>query len=248
MKDREIVAMNDGYNKSEENQYVKSYMFIKGYAMAKNLKQTLIALAYARRLHDGQYRKDGAPYIVHPLKVCSTLINYGIDDDIVLAASLLHDVIEDCADRLPLHGKELVVEHGLNPEVLEIVNLLTKRSGLDQYELGEYFLKIRDNPKALLVKLSDRLHNSGTLYTFSWQKMRKYVKETTDFVLPCASYGKLYYPEYTNVFSALKSGIYSLNHSMEIMLDKFEEHDKELQTTIDELNAQIEQLKQNNNA
>ena len=136
-----------------------------------------------------------------------------------------------------MHGKELVVEYGLSQEVLDIINVLTKESGLDQYELSVYFRNIRDNPRALLVKLSDRLHNSSTLYTFSLDKMRKYVNETKDFILPIASWGKLYYPEYSNVYSILKSGIYSLNHSMEIMLEKFEEHDKELRAKIEELES-----------
>lgn len=239
MATKKVLEMHNEFNKAEESAYIKSYMFIKGYALAKNLKQTLIALAYARRLHDGQYRKDGQPYIVHPLKVCSTLINYGVEDDIVLAASLLHDVVEDCAEKLPLHGKELVTEFGLNPEVLEIIRILSKDSGLDEYELSLYFQKIRDNPRALLVKLSDRLHNSATLYTFSLEKMRKYVNETKQFILPIASYGKLYYPEYSNVYTILKSGIYSLNNSMEIMLNKFEERDGILRAQINDLRAQL---------
>ena len=223
------------FNKEDEQKYIKSYMFIKGYAMAKNLEQTLIALAFARRLHEGQYRKDGNPYIIHPLKVCSTLINYGVDDDIVLAVALLHDVVEDCEKDLPKHGMELVENFGLNPEVIELVEILSKKQGATQTELKAYFDKIKKNPKTLLVKLSDRLHNSATLYTFSLEKMRKYVNETKDFILPLASYGKLYYPQYSNVFSILKSGIYSLNHSMEIMLDKFEEHDTELRKEIEKL-------------
>lgn len=243
MSKNKILQLNESYKKEEENKYVKSYMFIKGYALAKNLQQTLIALTFARQLHNGQYRKDGMPYIIHPLKVCTTLINYGISDDTVLAASLLHDVLEDCSDKLPLKGKELISDYGIHQEVIDIVTLLTKSPGLSQEELGEYFLKIRNNPKALLVKLSDRLHNSSTIYTFSWQKMRKYVNETTDFVLPMASYGKLYYPQYANALSILKSGIFSLNHSMEIMLDKFEEHDRELQEEIEKLKKQIDNCK-----
>jgi GTP pyrophosphokinase len=239
MSEKKVIQMHNGFNKAEEGAYIKSYMFIKGYAMAKNLRQTLIALAYARRLHDGQYRKDGKPYIIHPLKVCTTLINYGMDDDIVLAASLLHDVIEDCSEKLPMGGKELVIEHGLSQEVLDIIKVLTKQSGLDQYELSIYFKGVRDNPRALLVKLSDRLHNSSTLYTFSLEKMRKYVNETNEFILPMASYGKLYYPQYANAFSILKAGIHSLNHSMEIMLDKFEEHDKEMKQKIEDLEQRL---------
>lgn len=224
---------------TEQQAYLKTFMFIKGYAKAKNLQQTWIALAYAKRLHSGQYRKDGVPYISHPLKVCSTLINYGIDDDIVLAAALLHDVVEDCSDQLPMHGEELV-KHGLDPEVLELVNLLSKPSGLSQKELEVYFNAIRDNPKALLIKLSDRLHNSATIYTFSLEKMRKYINETNDFIIPIASHGKLYYPQYTNALGILKSNIYSLNHAMEIMLNKFEERDAELNERIRELEEQLQ--------
>ena len=77
-KKRNIIKLNDTYNEADTIKYIKSYMFIKGFAVAKNLKQTLIALAVARHFHDGQYRKDGMPYIVHPLKVCTTLMNYGI--------------------------------------------------------------------------------------------------------------------------------------------------------------------------
>lgn len=219
---KKIVKLNDTYNEADTGKYIKSYMFIKGFAVAKNLKQTLIALAVARHFHDGQYRKDGMPYIVHPLKVCTTLMNYGIDDDVTLAAALLHDLLEDCSDKLPLKGRELITEYHLFQEVLDIITLLTKESGLDEYELSVYFKKIERNCKASLIKLSDRLHNSTSLYTFTFERMRKYIKETDDFLLPMASYCKNYYPDYTNSFSILKSNIYSLNNSMRIMMEKFD--------------------------
>lgn len=223
MKDTDqIIPMNDVYDENDTAQYIKSYMFIKGFAMGKNLKQTMMALSLARQLHDGQYRKDGPPYILHPLKVCSTLISYGIEDDVTLAASLLHDVLEDCKDKLPLCGKELVSEYHLEQEVLDIIRLLTKESGLNDRELSVYFKKIEENPKAALIKLSDRLHNSSTLYTFTFPKMRKYIRETSMFLIPMASYGKKYYPEYSNVFGILKRNIDSMNCSMDVMLSKIE--------------------------
>ena len=66
-EEKDIIKMNDTFNEKDTQQYIKSYMFIKGYSVAKNLKQTNVALALARRLHEGQYRKDGVPYIQHPL-------------------------------------------------------------------------------------------------------------------------------------------------------------------------------------
>lgn len=220
---QQILEMDHKFNPQDTEKYIDSYMFIKGFAVAKNLNQTLIALALARHFHDGQYRKDGTPYICHPLKVCSTLISYGIEDDITLACALCHDVIEDCQDQLPFEGHELVSEYGLDPEVLRIVGLLSKQSGLDDYALSVYFDKIKKDPKALLVKLSDRLHNSSTLYAFTLPKMKKYIRETSMFLIPMASYGKRYYPQYTNAFSILKNSISSLNTSMDIMLQKMEE-------------------------
>lgn len=221
-EEKQILQMNDQYDENESAQYMKSYMFIKGFAVGRDLKQVLVALSLARQLHEGQYRKDGAPYISHPLKVCTTLISYGIEDDITLAASLLHDVLEDCGDKLSLCGKELVSEYGLDQEVLDIIRLLTKESGLNDRELSIYFKRIEENPKAALIKLSDRLHNSSTLYTFTFPKMRKYIRETSIFLIPMASYCKKYYPKYTTVFSILKSNIESMNNSMDIMLSKIE--------------------------
>ena len=221
-----VIPMNDEFDETEAMQYMKSYMFIKGFAVGKNLRQTMIALSLARQLHDGQYRKDGTPYISHPLKVCTTLISYGIDDDITLAASLLHDVLEDCREKLAMGGKELVSEYHLKKEILDIIRLLTKESGLGVNELNLYFKKIEENPKAALIKLSDRLHNSSTLYTFTFPKMRKYIQETSMFLIPMASYGKKYYPEYANAFWILKSNIDSMNRSMSIMLDKIEGMEK----------------------
>lgn len=241
--DKEIIKMNDSFKEEDTIKYIKSYMFIKGIAISLDLQQTLIALAVARQMHDGQYRKGGDPYISHPLKVCSTLINYGIRDDIILASALLHDVIEDCQKKLPLGGKELISEYGLAPEVLEIITLLSKSSGLTDYELSVYFDKIKKNPKALLIKLSDRFHNSCTLYTFTPDKMKKYIRETNMFLIPMASYGKKYYPQYTNALSILKSNIYSLNHSMEIISNNYDEHIKELESIIEAQKKEIENLK-----
>lgn len=248
MKERKPLLMNEIFNQEDLNVYKSSYMFVKGVAVEANLQQTLIALAVARQMHEGQHRKDGNPYFLHPLKVCSTLYNYGVKDDDVLAAALLHDVLEDCQDKLPLGGKELISEYGVSQEVYDIVQLVTKESGLDDYELSLYFDKIKKNPKALLVKLSDRLHNSQTLYAFANSndhnlKLKKYLRETNLFLIPMAQYGKVYYPHYTNALSILKSNIYSLNHSIEIITSLYDEHIEELENTIAQKDKEIEELK-----
>jgi GTP pyrophosphokinase len=248
MNEKIPLVMNETFNQEDKNVYNSSFMFVKGFAVEANLQQTLIALAVARRMHEGQHRKDGTPYFLHPLKVCSTLYNYGTKDDVVLAAALLHDVLEDCQDKLPLGGKELISEYGISQEVFDIVQLLTKEPGLNDYELSIYFDKIRKNPKALLIKLGDRLHNSQTLYAFADcennnLKLKKYIRETNLFLIPMAQYGKLYYPQYTNTLSILKSQIYSLNHSMEIITNIYDEQIEKLENIIKQKEEEIQKLK-----
>ena len=246
MKEKEMLVMNENFNEEDSKIYSKSLMFIKGIAIDANLQQTLIALAVARRMHEGQHRKDGTPYFLHPLKVCSTLISYGIRDDIILAASLLHDVLEDCQNKLPLGGKELLTEYGINHEVYEIIQLMTKESGLNDYELSVYFNNIKKNPKALLVKLSDRLHNSQTLYTFSHNKLKKYIRETELFIITIAQYGKSYYPQYTNALSILKNNIHSLNNSMKIITEIYDKQVEDLTNTIKKKETRISELEKEN--
>lgn len=248
MKERIPLVMNEEFNQEDKVAYNASYTFIKAIAIELGLQQTLIALAVARQMHEGQHRKDGKPYFLHPLKVCSTLYNYGIKDDVVLASALLHDVLEDCQDKLPLGGKELMSEYGISNEVYYIVRLLTKESGLDDYELSLYFEKIKLNPKALLVKLSDRFHNSQSLYAFANTKdhnakLKKYLRETNMFIVPMAQYGKAYYPQYTNALSILKNNIYSLNHSMEIITGLYDSQFDALNAQLAEKDEEIARLK-----
>lgn len=61
-KKRNIIPLVETYNEVDTEKYIKSYMFIKDLPVAKNLKQTLIALADARHFHNGQYRNDGCRY------------------------------------------------------------------------------------------------------------------------------------------------------------------------------------------
>ncbi len=91
--------------------------------------------------------------------------------------------------------------------------------------------------------MSDRLHNSSTLYSFPYEKLVKYIDETDKFIIPIADYGNDYYPEYTNAINLLKSNIFSLNKSMRIMLEKSESEIKSLKDEIASLKEEIERLK-----
>ncbi len=234
----------ENYNTQEEYLYEKTYCFIKGFAVGRNYKNTLQALPLARQFHDGQYRKGlverngemvKLPYVLHVLKVCSTLIslNLPFDDteqDILYTCALLHDTLEDAEEYFPMGGMELVNEYNFPKEVLEVVLLLSKKSGASQEELMEYFNRIKNNKYALLVKLADRSHNVEDLYNM--KNIPKYIKETKDFIYGLCGYGKSKYPELSEGITVLKSKIVSLTEATEFMQEKYnkmvEEKDKRI--------------------
>lgn len=215
-------VLESKFNEQEYPAYMKTYLFIKGFAHGRNLQQTLKALSLARILHDGQHRNGGAPYIIHPLKVCSTLISLDITNDEVLAASLLHDVVEDCVEKLG-NPEDLMTVYGFSREVFDIIMLLTKESKCSKEQLDEYFDNIKTSPAALLIKLADRSHNSETLYVMKLDRLNRYIAETREYIYELCRYGKMHYPELSNAITVLKSKIVSLCNATDILVQRYEE-------------------------
>lgn len=255
--DRTLVPIIENYNEEEEELYAKTYIFIKGYATALNLKYTLKALPLARHVHSGQYRKGFVevrgeqrqlPYVLHVLKVCSTLISLNLqlpneELDILFACALLHDAVEDGIAFFPKGGIELVVDYGFPEIVYTTVKSLSKVSGANEYELNVYFNNIKVNKFALLVKLADRSHNVEDLYNMKIEKLHKYVKETRDYLYPLAKYGKQTYPELSNGFTILKAKIVSLTELTETIVEQYEEKMLAKDEEIARLTAEIDKLK-----
>ena len=244
------------YNIDEEYLYEKPYCFIKGFAVGKNFKYTLHALPLARMMHDGQYRKGlvevrgkkvNLPYVLHVLKVCSTLINLNLplteeEQDILYACALLHDVLEDASDYFPMGGIELVQEYGFPKEVLEIVLLLSKNQGASEEELNDYFNRIKSNKFALLVKLADRSHNVEDLHNM--KNIPKYIKETKTYIYMLCAYGKSAYPELSEGITTLKSKIVSLTEEADVMNERFVKIVEEKDAKIKELENKIKELEE----
>lgn len=238
------------FNVEEEFLYNNTYLFIKGYASGLELHQTLKALPLARCLHNGQYRKGitvindipyHLPYVLHVLKVCSTLISLKLclskeELDTLLAASLLHDVIEDCKEHFPDGGNELTTRYGFNPEVYLVVKSVSKLSGLNEEQLNEYFNEIKRNKLSLLIKLADRSHNVEDLYNMKPEKLHRYVEETRTWIYSLANYGKSHYPELSNGLNILKSKIVSLTECTETVVEVYE-------TLLKQKDKEIEDLK-----
>ena len=149
----------------------------------------LVRRAYALSTiaHAGQYRQSGEPYIDHPVAVTSILLELRLDAE-SLAASLLHDVVEDTGVSLE------VIKGFFGANVAHLVDGVTKLSSLEikskeERQAGSYrkmFIATADDPRVILIKLADRLHNMRTLGATPPAKQKRIARETLDIYAPLA--------------------------------------------------------------
>lgn len=230
------------------------YETLEYYAIDHRLLNTAMALPLARGLHNGSHRKSsitrgGAayrlPYVIHCLIVCRMLVDLHLplsadEEDIVLAAALCHDMVEDIP--FPNHGEELTEEFGLDPRVLETVKLVSKRKDFTPEQEQAHFHAIESNKLSLLVKLSDRSHNVEDLYNMSTWKVHEYIGETRKYFLPMCAYGLEHYPELAACIEILRDKIVSLTQAAEIMVDRCEAREQELREQLQALQEENRQL------
>ncbi len=146
------------------------------------------AYVFSARVHEGQIRLSGEPYLSHPLEVAGILSDMKLDV-ISVTAGLLHDVIEDT----PANPEE--IEKLFGPEVLHIVSGVTKLSSLSFHSsrarqaesLRKMFLAMADDIRVILIKLADRLHNMRTLQFHKPNKRVEIARETLDIYAPIAA-------------------------------------------------------------
>ena len=150
------------------------------------------AVEFAKKAHDGQFRKTGEPYIVHPLAVKKILEEWGMDEDTIIAG-ILHDTVEDT----DLTLDEIRREFGESVAFLVdgVTKLSTARNGMrdiDTYlpATRDNFLRLMialgDDIRVLIIKLADRLHNLRTLSALPPDKQKKIAKETLEVFAPLA--------------------------------------------------------------
>ncbi len=147
------------------------------------------AYRFAEQAHDGQVRKSGDPYITHPLAAAEIVAGLQLDANTV-AATLLHDVLEDCGVTLEELKREF------NAEVAKLVDGATKLEKVDwrapgadsvQAEnLRKMFLAMAEDVRVVIIKLADRLHNMRTLDFQPEEKRRRIAQETMDIFAPLA--------------------------------------------------------------
>ncbi len=152
-----------------------------------DIKRIDAAVNYAREKHKDQKRKDGSPYIIHPLAVAEIVTEIGLDTDAILGA-ILHDCIEDTdsthADIAKLFGEPVA-------ELVEGVTKLTRveYSTLEEQQmenLRKMFLAMSKDIRVVLIKICDRLHNTRTMEYQTPAKQISKSRETMDIYAPLA--------------------------------------------------------------
>jgi guanosine-3',5'-bis(diphosphate) 3'-pyrophosphohydrolase len=149
------------------------------------LRQIERAYQVAERWHRGQRRKSGDPYITHPLAVTTILAELGMDPA-TLMAGLLHDTVEDTE-----YGLE-ALRRDFGDQVALLVDGVTK---LDKVKFGEaaqaetvrkMVVAMAKDPRVLVIKLADRLHNMRTMRYLKREKQEKKARETLEIYAPLA--------------------------------------------------------------
>ncbi|BEO88901.1 MULTISPECIES: RelA/SpoT family protein [Fusobacterium] len=144
-----------------------------------------LALGFAEESHQGQYRKSGDDYIVHPVEVAKILMDMKMDTDTIVAG-LLHDVVEDTL--IPIAD----IKYNFGDTVATLVDGVTKLKALpngtkNQAEnIRKMILAMAENIRVILIKLADRLHNMRTLKFMKPEKQQSISKETLDIYAPLA--------------------------------------------------------------
>ena len=161
---------------------------IRKYHPSTDISMVKKAYRIASRAHEGQVRKSGEPYIIHPLCVAIILADLELDKETIVAG-LLHDVVEDTV----MTQEELAHEFG--DEVALLVDGVTKLGQLnysaDKVEvqaenLRKMFLAMAKDIRVILIKLADRLHNMRTLQYMKESKQKEKARETMDIYAPIA--------------------------------------------------------------
>ncbi len=148
------------------------------------------AFYFAAKAHEGQFRKENKPYIIHPVEAVKILISMHADED-TLIATFLHDVPEDTSHTIA------EIEEKFGKKIAFLVEGITKLSkvhfrsdmAVRQIEsLKKLFIHSAEDPRVILIKLADRLHNMRTLqYIEKPEKQKRIALETLEIFVPIAN-------------------------------------------------------------
>lgn len=152
-----------------------------------DLERLQRAYVFTAKVHHGQERLSGEPYLIHPLEVAGILLDLNVDEDTVIAG-LLHDTLEDT-----LTTRE-EIERLFGEKVAFLVEGLTKiakiefRSAREQQaeNFRKMLIAMSEDIRILMIKLADRLHNMRTIQYMKEESQRRIAQETMDIYVPLA--------------------------------------------------------------
>ena len=184
--DASVKAMKDFT--SPEILYQELINSVRKYHPSDDISMIERAYLVAKTAHEGQMRKSGEPYIIHPLCVAIILADLELDKETIVAG-ILHDAVEDTI----MTTEEITQQFGA--EVALLVDGVTKLGQLsysaDKVEvqaenLRKMFLAMAQDIRVILIKLADRLHNMRTLQYMPPHKQQEKARETMDIYAPIA--------------------------------------------------------------
>lgn len=218
-----IQKINEFVEKYEMSDFTsnpeKMYTFLRGFSQGGKYERLAKAIAFARKMHEGNFREgellaeegQKQPSIIHPLRVtcylldivnCDTLTHDEID--IILASAVMHDILEDCKDKIT------VTDLPVDEETREVVLTLTidKKEGETKEQTKDrYYNEMRKNPFAIIIKPGDRLDNLSTIFARGIESGIKNLIETKERIIPMLEEAKNTYPRFVSIYVHLKDDL-----------------------------------------
>lgn len=160
---------------------------VKEHSPGADLEKISRAYEFAKKAHEGQCRKSGEPYFIHPETVAEIIAEMGLDTDSIIAG-LLHDTLEDTEVTYNIIEKEF------GRQVADLVNGVTRlgkivyssKEEAQMEDLRKMFIAMARDIRVILIKLADRLHNARTFQYLPPQKAREKALETMEIYAPLA--------------------------------------------------------------
>ena len=223
-------------------------------AKSNDLPLEIIKKAYnkAKDLHKDQKRKDGTPYLFHPVEVALILAKLDFDEN-VIAGALLHDTIEDCgytADEMKKDFNETIFKLvdcvsaiDKTKYIFDKENLYEDENFVKSSAEEQTFKKLitlgKKSPSGFAIKFADRLHNLRTIETFAYPKQLEKVRETEKWVLPIAKALKSEY-----FYRAIKNECFKIvnKYNVEHFLEHYKIYHNSNQKNIDNLNFRLKEI------
>ena len=160
---------------------------LKTYSHQGDIELVKLAYDFAEQAHEGQMRKSGIPYVLHPLSTAHLLAQMRLETNIIIAA-LLHDVPEDTAVTIE------EVEKNFGKDVAEMVKGVTKLGhlkyrGVERYieNLRKMFVAMAKDIRVMLIKFADRINNLATLEALPQKKRYRIALESLEIYAPIAN-------------------------------------------------------------